>query len=166
MTAMLTQTPLPISSCCCPTHMLQRRAVASLLQDAELRLSEHFVAPLLEALTSVVKQIQAAGSADVAALRQLLSTARLALRTWFSMNSPGLTPVRPPWRACPAKHANVLTASAVAEVCAAVLGSQEARALQDCLQVWGRLQSHWPLHDTCLPAKPAAQAAPACRVGL
>ena len=64
------------------------------MQDAELQLSEHFVVPLLEALKSLTQQVQAASPADTAALKQLLGTARLALRTFFSMNSPGLTPVR------------------------------------------------------------------------
>ena len=61
----------------------------------ELELCEHFVQPLLDALTSVVHQLGAADQGDGAAVRQLLLTARLALRIFFSMNSPGLTPVRP-----------------------------------------------------------------------
>ena len=50
--------------------------------------------PLLEALTSITQQILGTPPSDTAALKQLLGIARLALRTFFSMNSPGLTPVR------------------------------------------------------------------------
>ena len=63
--------------------------------SSELELCEHFVQPLLDALKGVVARLGATDQGDAAALKQLLLTARLALRIFFSMNSPGLTPVRP-----------------------------------------------------------------------
>ena len=94
----------------------------------ELELCEHFVQPLLDALTSVVQQLGAAEQGDGAAVRQLLLTARLALRIFFSMNSPGLTPVRPAgsaaWRPCWGCLGRACMAAASAAACCAYAGDR------------------------------------------
>lgn len=61
----------------------------------DLQYSQQFVQPLLDALTILVQQITsppAAAPAADATRRQVLA-ARLACRTFFSLNSPGLTQV-------------------------------------------------------------------------
>ena len=62
----------------------------------ELAYSQQFVVPLLEALTALVQQITAPeAGADVSLLRRRVLAARLACRTFFSLNSPGLTQAGP-----------------------------------------------------------------------
>jgi hypothetical protein len=60
----------------------------------ELEQSQNvFAAPLLETTKRLGLMVPAA-AADVAALKQILSAARYAFRIFFSLNAPGLTPVR------------------------------------------------------------------------
>ncbi len=61
---------------------------------AELEGSQNaFAAPLLET-TKRLTALIGGGTSDLAALKLLLSAARYACRIFFSLNSPGLTPVR------------------------------------------------------------------------
>ena len=60
----------------------------------ELEYSQQLVRPLLETLQKLVKQVQATAPHDTTVLKQLLGSVRLALRVFFSLNSPGLTEVR------------------------------------------------------------------------
>lgn len=60
----------------------------------ELAYSQQFVVPLLDTLTAVVGQITAPAMQEaghLAELKRAVLTARLACRTFFSLNSPGLT---------------------------------------------------------------------------
>jgi hypothetical protein len=62
----------------------------------ELKFCQMAVKPLLQALQRITAALHAASAAaarDPAPLRLLLSSARLACRVFFSLNSPGLTEV-------------------------------------------------------------------------
>lgn len=60
----------------------------------ELEYCQQTIKPLLAALQRVTSALPtAAANGDAAALRTLLSSARLACRVFFSLNSPGLTEV-------------------------------------------------------------------------
>ena len=60
----------------------------------ELAYSQQFVVPLLDIMATLVAQITAPqGCADADVLRRCVLSARLACRTFYSLNSPGLTQV-------------------------------------------------------------------------
>ena len=63
----------------------------------ELERSQNtFAVPLLETFKKLVQLVPQ--TQDVATLKLLMPTIRLACRIFFSLNAPGLTPVRNSWR--------------------------------------------------------------------
>lgn len=62
----------------------------------ELEYCQQAVQPLLGALQRTTAALPAAAGGDAARLRLLLSSARLACRVFYSLNSPGLTEARKP----------------------------------------------------------------------
>lgn len=98
--------------------------------------------PLLEALKSLTQQVQGASPGDTATLKQLLGTARLALRTFFSMNSPGLTPVRALWQYAPTARRQA--------VLAGHHGCMRRPHCSTCSPAWPATAELLPAHHTCL----------------
>ena len=61
--------------------------------SVELAYSQRMVKPLLQTLQKLVTQLESTPAGDIGAARQILACIRLALRIFFSLNSPGLTEV-------------------------------------------------------------------------
>ena len=61
--------------------------------SVELAYSQRMVKPLLQTLQKLVAQLESTPAEETAAARQILACIRLALRVFFSLNSPGLTEV-------------------------------------------------------------------------
>ena len=61
--------------------------------SVELAYSQRMVKPLLQTLQKLVTQLESTAAGEIAAARQILACIRLALRVFFSLNSPGLTEV-------------------------------------------------------------------------
>ena len=62
--------------------------------NKDLAYSQQLVQPLLQTLQKLVKQLESTPGSESALCTQLLHAIRLALRVFFSLNSPGLTEVR------------------------------------------------------------------------
>lgn len=73
--------------------LLCRSQMMSAELSRDLAYSQRMVQPLLQILQKLVQQLESTPSSETGVLTQVLNSIRLALRVFYSLNSPGLTEV-------------------------------------------------------------------------